>query len=145
MPTSPAFVTGSDVVTRLISLAVFLLPAFALGDDAIDKPAELTVKPLLCIVDERNPGCDMTFRIRWRSKEIGYYCVFNSFEDDPLNCWSEQRAGEMSDARSIRENLVFWLSQNGSSPLDSVTVEVLRMDSGDRRRRRRSRHVWDIL
>ena len=28
--------------------------------------------------------------------------------------------------------------------LAAVTVEVLRMDSDDRRRRRRTRHVWDI-
>jgi hypothetical protein len=35
--------------------------------------------------------------------------------------------------------------EDKESPLAVVAVEVLRMDTGDRRRKRRSRHVWDIL
>jgi hypothetical protein len=31
------------------------------------------------------------------------------------------------------------------SLLAMVAVEVLRMDTGDRRRKRRNRHVWDIF
>ena len=104
-----------------------------------------SVKPLLCIVDERTPGCDMSFLVRWSSNQVGYYCVFNSLEDDALNCWAEQQSGELQDDRTIRDNLVFWISETEGTPLESITVEVLRMDSDDRRRRRRSRHVWDLL
>lgn len=129
----------------LTVLFALLLPILAAGDDARDRPVQLTVKPLLCIVDERTPGCDMSFLVRWQSEQIGYYCVFNSLENEPLNCWSNQRSGEMTDDRSVRENLMIWIAQGTGTPLDSVTVEVLRMDSDDRRRRRRSRHVWDLL
>jgi hypothetical protein len=45
----------------------------------------------------------------------------------------------------VRENFSYWMTDSDpDSRLAEVTVEVLRMDSGDRRRRRRTRHVWDI-
>lgn len=130
---------------QLIQIFVLLLPILAAGDEVTDKPVEITVKPLLCIVDLRTPGCDMSFLVRWHSRETGYYCVFNDLEDAPLNCWREQRSGELIDKRTVLENLSFWINESGSEPLAAVTVEVLRMDSNDRRRRRRSRHVWDLL
>ncbi len=125
-------------------LLLLLTPPLAANETA-DKPVEITVKPLLCIVDLRTPGCEMTFLVQWESDESGYYCVFNDLEDAPLNCWTEQRSGELHDKRSVQENLSFWINESGGAPLDTVTVEVLRMDSDDRRRRRRSRHVWDLL
>lgn len=127
------------------ALLLLVLPFLAWSDDTNTRSVDLSVKPLLCIVDERTPGCDMSFLVRWRSNEVGYYCVFNSLEDNALNCWAEQQSGELRDDRTIRDNLVFWISETEGTPLESITVEVLRMDSDDRRRRRRSRHVWDLL
>lgn len=122
-----------------------MLPLLAFADDEAERAVVLSVKPLLCIVDQRAPACDMTFVIRWHSEENGYYCVFNDEEDDALGCWRDERAGETEDRRSVRENLDFWINESNGAPLDTVTVEVLRLDSDDRRRRRRSRHVWDLL
>jgi hypothetical protein len=136
--------TGSDV-RFAVSLVVLLTSVIAIADDEKDGGVEFSVKPLLCIVDQRTPGCDMSFLVRWSSNSTGYYCVFNSQEENPLNCWSEQRAGELRDERSVEEDLQFWINESGGVALESITVEVLRMDSDDRRRRRRSRHVWDIL
>jgi len=105
----------------------------------------LTVKPVLCITDNRNPSCDMSFLVLWQSGETGYYCLFNDLTEAPVRCWSEEQVGQLSDDRIVRENFSYWMT--GSDPdshLAEVTVEVLRMDSGDRRRKRRTRHVWDI-
>ena len=129
----------------VITMLALSLPIAVLGEDAADKPVELTVKPLLCIVDKRTPGCDMSFLVKWRSRQTGYYCVFNELEDGPLRCWRERRSGELNDERSVREDVSFWINEGGGEPLDSVTVTVLRMDSDDRRQRRRTRHVWDLL
>ena len=125
-----------------IVLAVLLMSMPA----AADEDVELTVKPLLCIVDQRTPSCDMLFRIVWRSADRGYYCVLSSLEDEPLHCWLEQRGGELDDERSAEEDFSYSINEgNGDPPLDTVTVQVVRVDSDDRRRRRRSRHVWDLL
>jgi hypothetical protein len=128
----------------LVSLAL-LLPALAPAEDQAGDDMRLTVKPVLCITDNRNPSCDMSFLVVWQSGETGYYCLFKDFTEAPVRCWSEERAGRLSDDRIVRENFSYWMT--GSDPdsrLAEVTVEVLRMDSDDRRRRRRTRHVWDI-
>ena len=128
----------------LITLAL-LLPALAPADDQAGDDMRLTVKPVLCITDNRNPSCDMSFLVVWQSGETGYYCLFNDFTEAPVRCWSEELAGQLSEDRIVRENFSYWMT--GSSPdsrLAEVMVEVLHMDSDDRRRKRRTRHVWDI-
>ena len=53
--------------------------------------------------------------------------------------------GELSDERTVRGNFSYWMTDRDlASRLAVVTVEVLRMESDDRRRKRRTRHVWDI-
>ena len=130
---------------RLLVTLALLLPALALAEDQADDDMRLTVKPVLCITDNRNPSCDMSFLVVWQSGETGYYCLFNNFTEAPARCWSEERAGQLSDDRIVRENFSYWMTGGDpDSRLAEVTVEVLHMDSDDRRRRRRTRHVWDI-
>lgn len=132
-------------MSRLLVIIAFLLPALAAGaDDGED--VELSVKPLLCIVDRRTPSCDMSFLVSWRSREAGYYCVLNDLQEQPLRCWAEQRSGELNDERTVAEDFSYMINEGEGQPaLNTVTVEVVRIDSDDRRRRRRTRHIWDIL
>jgi hypothetical protein len=129
---------------RPVTLAL-LLTALALTGDAAAEDMTLRVKPVLCITDSRNPSCDMAFLVVWQSALTGYYCLFSDFEDAPVRCWNEEQAGELSDERNVQENFSYWMTDRDlASRLAVVTVEVLRMDSDDRRRKRRTRHVWDI-
>ena len=131
---------------KRLLIAALLLPFAALAEDSDSDTATITVKPLLCIVDARTPACDMQFAIRWASDESGYYCVFNDLETDALRCWAESSLGEIDDRRTVAETFSYWLNQGKDEPvLAKATVDVLRKDSEDRRRRRRTRHVWDIL
>jgi len=130
---------------RLLVTLALLLPALVLAEDQARDDIRLTVKPVLCITDNRNPSCDMSFLVVWQSDNTGYYCLFNDFIDAPARCWSEERSGRLSDDRIVSESFSYWMtSSDPDSRLAEVTVEVLRMDSDDRRRRRRTRHVWDI-
>jgi hypothetical protein len=125
---------------------VLLLYGAATAADDVAAPVELTVKPMLCIVDNRTPVCDVRFLVVWQSVETGYYCVFTDIEERPLRCWAERRSGELQDDRQVQQDFSYWINEGeGEPPLASVTVTLLRMDSDDRRRRRRSRHVWDVL
>jgi Protein of unknown function (DUF3019) len=130
---------------RLFPVLALLLPALATADEAADDELRLSVKPVLCITDSRNPSCDLSFLVVWQSGTTGYYCLFNDFGEAPLHCWNEQRTGRLSDDRSVQQNFSYWMT--GRDPairLAAVDVEVLRLDSDDRRRKRRTRHVWDI-
>lgn len=129
---------------RLLVILVLLLPALAVAEEASDDMT-LTVKPLLCVTDNLNPSCDMSFLIVWQSIATGYYCLFSDFTDAPMHCWSEERTGELNDDRTVTQDFSFWMTgTDAGARLAEVKVEVLRMDSDDRRRRRRTRHVWDI-
>ncbi len=123
-------------------LLLLLWPALGGADEKM----QLKVKPKLCIIDERTPSCKMSFIVHWQSAETGYYCLYNDFEQSPLRCWSDRRVGELSDQRVVDNEFRFWMAGSDKElPLAVVAVEVLRLDNSDRRRKRRSRHVWDIL
>ncbi|MGI9206322.1 MAG: DUF3019 domain-containing protein [Woeseiaceae bacterium] len=128
-------------------LPVFLL--FSLSQASLaadDSPVQLKVKPVLCIIDARTPSCQMSFLVIWQSAESGYYCLYNDFGDVPVRCWTDESAGEVDDERNVQSAFNYWMTgDDGQARLAVVSVEVLRMDSDDRRRRRRGRHVWDIL
>lgn len=132
------------MMPRLL-LTLLLLVVSINAERAYAEEVTLTVKPVLCIVDSRTPSCDMSFLVVWQSGSTGYYCLFNDFGDAPVRCWSEERAGEVTDARTVQESFSYWMTgTDGEARLAQVEVEVLRMDSDDRRRKRRTRHVWDI-
>ena len=118
------------------------LPALA----AEPSPVKLGVKPLLCVVDRGASSCIMSFDIRWKSTRSGEYCLNDSAKPEPVHCWSPALAGTVLQEREVSEEFVYWLgAPGGSDHLSEVKVSVLRVDSADRRRERRTRHVWDVL
>ena len=105
----------------------------------------LSVKPVLCITDKRTPRCEMSFLVIWETGKSGYYCLFSDFDEAPVRCWNEDVSGRHDDERTVETSFSYWMTaSNLEQRLAQVDVEVLRMDSDDRRRRRRTRHVWDI-
>ncbi len=134
------------MLPRALILLFTLLPLTAAADSEIsDRSIRLTVKPVLCITDKRTPSCRMSFLVLWESVQGGYYCLFNDFGEAPVRCWSDERAGRVEDERVVQNEFQYWMQEDGSElHLAVVTVEVLRMDSDDRRRNRRNRHVWDL-
>ena len=128
---------------RLWLPLALLLAALAPAADASEMT--LRVKPLLCITDERSPVCEMSFLVVWESAAQGYYCLFNDYDEEPVNCWTDASEGQLTDERHVHEPFSFWMTGSDTDErLAEVSVEVLRMDSEDRRRKRRTRHVWDI-
>jgi hypothetical protein len=121
---------------------VLALPAAA----AEPAPVKLAVKPLLCVVDKGATSCMMSFDIRWKSVLASEYCLNESAKADPIHCWSRALSGAVLQERQVSEEFVYWLgAPGGADHLAEVKVSVLRVDSDDRRRERRTRHVWDVL
>ena len=109
-------------------------------------PVRLIVKPLLCVIDKDEAACTITFDIRWKSVLAAEYCLNDSAPATPLRCWPRADAGEHTQERVVSEDFVFWLSPPaGTERVAEVKIEVLRVGSDDRRRERRTRHVWDVL
>jgi hypothetical protein len=129
---------------RLIIAGLFAaLPALA---PAADPPVTLSVKPLLCVLDKGATGCMMTFDVRWKSLLAAEYCLNDGSQPTPLRCWPSARSGDLQEQRQVSEEFRYWLTPaTGAERLAEVKISVLRVDSADRRRERRARHVWDVL
>lgn len=133
---------------RLVAVLVVLLGgAMAVADeDAGPDDVSLDVKPVLCIIDRRTPACEIDFLVAWRSAVEGNYCLFNHFERMPLRCWRDDDAGRHEERRTVDESFQYWLTgDDAEGRLAAVTVDVMTTETGDRRRGRRTRHIWDIL
>jgi len=118
----------------------------ALQADGAEPPVRLNVKPLLCVLDKNATSCAVTFDIRWKSVLAAEYCLNDEAQASPLRCWPSTLSGEHRQERLVTEEFVFWLSPPaGTERVAEAKVEVLRVGSTDRRRDRRSRHVWDVL
>jgi hypothetical protein len=131
-------------LTRLLLAASFALSLPAAGADL--PAARLVVKPLLCVTDREVTVCSMNFEIRWKSDEAAEYCLNDSAQEAPLRCWPRLQSGAHSQKREVSEEFSYWLGAPGSAQrVAEVKIEVLRLDSTDRRRDRRTRHVWDVL
>ena len=132
-----------------IGLGFVLLLAFLWpGADAQAEsgPVKLSVKPVLCITDKRNQNCAMSFLVRWQSEELGFYCLYNDFSAAPLDCWEEESSAALEEDRVVDRSFSYWLTdRNFAVRLAEAMVEVLSLESTDRRRNRRRRHAWSIL
>ena len=123
-----------------------LLAALPALTPAAEPPVHLIVKPLLCVLDKGATSCTMTFDVRWKSVLAAEYCLHDGAQPAPLRCWASSRAGDLQQARQVGEEFFYWLTAPaGVERLAEVKVSVLRVDSADRRRERRTRHVWAVL
>lgn len=113
---------------------------------ADSEPVKLSVKPVLCITDKRNQSCAMSFLVRWQTGELGFYCLYNDFSAAPLECWEEGSSGALEEDRIVDRSFSYWLTdRNFEVRLAEAVIEVLSLESSDRRRKRQRRHAWSIL
>lgn len=147
--------TGIITLAGLVTGLMLVSPVFA--QDA-SPPVRLIIKPLLCVIDKDATSCAVTFDIRWKSAQPGEFCLNDSVQATPLRCWPRSLTGQMTQERVFSEDFRYWLSlpaaglslpatdsEAGGQRLSEVKIEVLRVGSNDRRRERRTRHVWDVL
>lgn len=113
---------------------------------AEEPDVSLTVKPTLCITDQREDHCVLEIVVAWRSSEPGDYCLHSELEGEPLRCWTLASDGTLVDERSVGESFRYWITADDSAArLAEASLDVMTADSDDRRRQRPRRHVWNIL
>ena len=126
--------------------AMALVVAAPLPVCAAEPPVKLAVKPLLCVLDKAATSCLMSFDIRWKSLVSAEYCLNDTLQPAPRLCWASAKDGSTTEKREVSEEFVYWLgAPAGTEHLAEVKISVLRVGSADRRRERRTRHVWDVL
>ena len=131
---------------RAVAILGFLLLALPSEARAQEMPAELNVKPVLCITDSPDGSCEADFRVEWWSARIGPFCLDNDFESRPLYCWERASSGRYAELRVITQSFSYRLLAPGrETPVAEARVELMSVHEPDRRRSRRSRHAWSVL
>lgn len=149
-----------QVLTKSIQIAAGLtdramrrwIPAAALAlatanlARAQDLRVTLSVKPMLCITDNREESCALSILVSWRSNRAGSFCLHNDLSAEPLRCWQTAEAGMLVEERVVEETFRYWLTGAATEVrVAEATLDVMTAESDDRRRQRQRRHVWDIL
>ena len=146
MACSLALNTNINVSRSLTALLWTAFAAITVHAQAQDLPVMLRVKPQLCITDRREQDCETTFLVQWESNHIGNYCLNDDFSALPLHCWEQKSSGHFDEERVVTRSFIYRLTMPGrEQPLAEVKVELMTIDSPDRRRRRRNRHAWSIM
>jgi hypothetical protein len=132
--------------TRVLPGLLFLLaPGSAINAADVSLPS-LRVKPVLCIANRAANTCATVFQIDWKSPRPGNYCLASDNRREPLQCWTQATGGEHRDNVVVTQDFYYWISEPDKTlRISPVKVELLRLHTDDRRRERRSRHVWDVL
>ncbi|HEX6996553.1 MAG TPA: DUF3019 domain-containing protein [Gammaproteobacteria bacterium] len=132
--------------TLAAAFALIVAAATSAAAQTPERHVTLTVKPVLCITDRREATCDLSILVSWHSDRAGSYCLHSDLADGPIQCWQLAESGMVVEERAVRETFSYWLTAGASGArLAEATLDVLSMESDDRRRNRRRRHVWDIL
>ena len=106
----------------------------------------LRVKPELCITEKRKQGCEMSFLVQWESKRVGHYCLNDDSSTMALRCWEQESSGSFDEERVVIRSFSYLLTMPGrDQPLAEAKVELMTINTSDRRRKRRNRHAWSIL
>jgi hypothetical protein len=132
-------------LTTLLLAAIASLSNSEAADESVTQPT-LRVRPVLCIADRQSENCATVFQIDWRSPRPGNFCLASDNQAAPLRCWTQANAGDHRDNVVVTQDFQYWLREpDDARKLSPVKVELLRLRSEDRRRERRTRHVWDVL
>lgn len=140
-----------DATRRLAAVVVAFAAALAplragTASTALDLRPTLRVRPVLCLAEREATPCETKFRIDWTSPRAGDFCLGSDRQSEPLRCWNAASAGAHDDAAIVTRDFEYWLAApNDPRRLVAVKVELLYLRSEDRRRQRRTRHVWDVL
>jgi hypothetical protein len=134
-----------DQFRSITLLVVVALCAATASAETPDDRVELKVKPSLCVTGKRGQACETSFLVQWLSAQVADYCLRDDIVLTPLRCWQQDNEGNFEQTRMVRSSFSYQLTEQGQGlTVAEARVELLSLESNDRRRSRRNRHAWSI-
>ena len=97
------------------------------------------VEPTVCISDQTNGQCDLTFNLRWNSQQPLSVCA--ELSDEPLYCWVGQTSGQLTHQTLIAGPQQLQLSVDGETKLAKQLSVLSRQPA----RRKRLVAPWSVF
>jgi hypothetical protein len=134
-----------DLSCSTIALLTATLCMATANAEAPNEEVKLSVKPRLCVTGKREQACETSFQVQWISTRIDRYCLQDDISSAPLRCWQRDADGRFEEDRVVERSFSYQLTKPGQDPpLAETRIELLSLESSDRRRNRRNRHAWSI-
>jgi len=85
----------------------------------------LTVSPEQCVAMQQGQNCYIVVELFWQAQEAGNYCLYNSIQQQPLQCWNNSSSGKLKKEFTTKANLLFYLKpQSGQKSLATAKVKM---------------------
>lgn len=102
----------------------------------------LSSKPSKCISLNEGLICYQNIQVQWQTPEIGDYCLVQSNSNQVLNCWEQQRKGQLKFEFSERQSEAYVLRRKDQSDdLANMRIDVKWVY----KRKRRDRLRWKVF
>ncbi|MGB4247585.1 MAG: DUF3019 domain-containing protein [Pseudohongiellaceae bacterium] len=146
MPVRHTVSTTVGMRVRLVFLLLLMagVPTDLSQVSAADSLYELQVRPRVCVTLASDSLCAMELEVSWSAPMAADVCLKLREDDTALQCWQQQRTGELTVALERDSNTMLQLLDASlETVLNEVEITVVSRDLKDSRRRRR--HAWSIL
>ncbi len=97
------------------------------------------VEPTVCVSDQTEGQCALTFNLRWNSQRPLSVCA--ELSDEPLQCWVGQTSGQLSHQTVLAGPLELQLSVDGETKLAKQLSVLSRQPA----RRKRLVAPWSVF
>lgn len=106
----------------LTNSLVFILFNTGIARAAQDVVADttLTAQPKSCITLHQGRNCFAKVTIRWESRDVGDYCLFQA--QKMLHCWQNSEGNKMSFTFESNENITFYLVKSTNNKVIAETT-----------------------
>lgn len=113
---------------------------FPCSSDTQNK-VNLSIKPLVCTVEQKGDYCDITVKVKWSSVKPINSCLFQG--DLKTTCWQAKTQAKKDFEISINEDMEFTLMNKDKGVYAKQLVRV--NTSQPKRYRRRLRADWSVF
>lgn len=134
-----------NLFALLILFALWIFSSFvsfaATAVEAEQPSAELSIKPLTCIVKVAGDHCQMTVTVTWKTSQPFSGCLFQ--EEHNLACWQKQDHVKEQLTVSLAKDMVFALKNQQGLVIANQSIKVNASTSTQYRRRLRAQ--WSLF
>ena len=96
-----------------MTILFWLIAAKAIADT--DTDYQLILSPDKCVSLRQGQTCYVNIELQWSAKVVGSYCIYASNQQQPMQCWSNKRLGEIKMEFSSDQNTWFYLRKDADN------------------------------
>ena len=130
------------VLITAVSNGISAANAFAVENSDSKQVVGLYLSPNLCLLEKNQERCELLLDIRWRTLNVGDYCLQTNQDSKSINCWSQLDRGKFKHHFRFSNNLEIYLVNQESG--ETVYQQTVRLQKYVTKYRKKRRNPWQF-